>query len=58
MQQQPVLFVSNLRKKYASKTAVDDISFVVHHGEVVGLIGPNGAGKARYDMLKLSWRTE
>ena len=45
MQQQPVLFVSNLRKKYSSKTAVDDISFVVHHGEVVGLIGPNGAGK-------------
>jgi len=45
MQQQPVLSAGNLRKLYSSKTAVDDISFVVHHGEVVGLLGPNGAGK-------------
>ena len=45
MRQQPVLFVNGLCKTYSSQTAVDDISFTVHHGEVVGLLGPNGAGK-------------
>lgn len=37
--------VKNLSKTYSSKTAVDDISFTVAAGEVVGLLGPNGAGK-------------
>ena len=45
MGQQPVLFVSSLRKAYACTTAVHDISFAVRQGEVVGLLGPNGAGK-------------
>jgi len=45
MPQQPVLSVSGLRKAYGAKTAVDDVSFVVRPGEVVGLLGPNGAGK-------------
>jgi len=45
VRQQPVLSVNGLCKTYASKTAADDISFVVHPGEVVGLLGPNGAGK-------------
>ena len=45
MQQQPVLFVNGLRKTYSAKTAVDDISFEVRPGEIVGLLGPNGAGK-------------
>lgn len=40
-----VLSVENLYKNYASKTAVDDISFHVARGETVGLLGPNGAGK-------------
>ncbi len=38
--------VSNLTKRYASRTAVDDISFTVARGEIVGLLGPNGAGKS------------
>jgi len=39
------LAVSNLRKRYRSRTVVKDVSFDVQGGEVVGLLGPNGAGK-------------
>ena len=38
--------VSNLTKRYAGRTAVNDISFTVARGEIVGLLGPNGAGKS------------
>ncbi len=41
----PALRVVNLRKRYANITAVDDVSFTVRRGEIVGLLGPNGAGK-------------
>jgi len=41
----PTLSVSQLHKVYGSTTAVDDLSFVVEPGEIVGLLGPNGAGK-------------
>lgn len=37
--------VKNLTKKYGSHTAVDDISFTVEDGEILGFLGPNGAGK-------------
>jgi ABC-2 type transport system ATP-binding protein len=37
--------VEHLRRQYGSLTAVDDMSFEVGGGEIVGLIGPNGAGK-------------
>lgn len=36
----------NLSKRYGDFTAVDDISFSLERGEVVGLLGPNGAGKS------------
>jgi ABC-2 type transport system ATP-binding protein len=38
--------VSNLTKRYAGITAVEDLSFTVARGEIVGLLGPNGAGKS------------
>src|SRR5476651_1890284 len=41
----PVLSVSHLRKTYGAMVAVDDVSFAVGQGEIVGLLGPNGAGK-------------
>ncbi|OGG08852.1 hypothetical protein A2154_02125 [Candidatus Gottesmanbacteria bacterium RBG_16_43_7] len=42
---QSILEVAHLTKKFGSFTAVDDISFTVDEGEIVGLLGPNGAGK-------------
>ena len=37
--------VSNLSKQYLEKAAIDNISFEVESGEIVGFLGPNGAGK-------------
>lgn len=42
--QDPVV-VEGLTKKFGSFTAVDDVTFRVHPGEVFGWLGPNGAGK-------------
>jgi len=39
------LRVESLRKKYKTRTVVQDISLQISSGEVVGLLGPNGAGK-------------
>jgi ABC-2 type transport system ATP-binding protein len=39
------LRVDHLRKRYGRMLAVDDVSFQVAGGEIVGLVGPNGAGK-------------
>jgi ABC-2 type transport system ATP-binding protein len=41
----PAVWCSGLRKRYGRRTAVDDVSFTVARGEVLGLLGPNGAGK-------------
>lgn len=37
---------THLTKRYGSKLAVDDVSFVVQPGQVTGFLGPNGAGKS------------
>lgn len=38
--------VKNLTKRYGNRTVVDDISFSVDKGEILGFLGPNGAGKS------------
>src|SRR5437016_6729654 len=40
-----MLNVNNLRKTFGTLVAVDDVSFTVERGQLVGLLGPNGAGK-------------
>jgi lipopolysaccharide export system ATP-binding protein len=40
-----VLEVKNIHKTYARREVVNDVSFAVKAGEIVGLLGPNGAGK-------------
>ena len=40
-----ILRAENLVKKYKQRTVVDNVSFHVSQGEIVGLLGPNGAGK-------------
>ena len=42
----PAIEVSHLIKTYGGVTAVNDISFTVARGEIVGFLGPNGAGKS------------
>jgi ABC-2 type transport system ATP-binding protein len=41
----PIIELSNLCKKYAKKTVVDQLNLQIYEGEIFGLLGPNGAGK-------------
>ena len=43
--EEKIITVKNLVKKYGDLTAVNDISFDIFRGEIFGLLGPNGAGK-------------
>ena len=46
LEEKEVIEVKNVTKKYGSTIAVNNISFDVKDGEVVGFLGPNGAGKS------------
>ncbi len=39
--------VQHLTKRYGKIVAVDDLSFSIEPGQILGLLGPNGAGKVR-----------
>ncbi|MEV4143380.1 ABC transporter ATP-binding protein [Amycolatopsis sp. NPDC049691] len=41
----PLIEVTDLRKRYGSRVAVDGVSFTVDRGEIFGILGTNGAGK-------------
>ena len=45
LRQQPAIAVESLTKRFGSIVAVDDLSFTVQRGSIVGFLGPNGAGK-------------
>ena len=50
--QAPVLTAKNVIRRFGGIAAVNDVSFEVKHGEILGLIGPNGAGKTTmFDLL-------
>lgn len=46
MEQQTIIKVRNLSKKFGTFEAVKNVSFTVHKGDVFGFLGPNGAGKS------------
>lgn len=46
MDKKVILEVKNLAKKFGGFTAIDDVSFSVEEGQILGFLGPNGAGKS------------
>ncbi len=53
--QTPAINVQNLSKNYGPVLAVDDVTFQVAAGELVGFLGPNGAGKSTCMRILTTW---
>lgn len=53
----PLVKVSDLRKSYGPRRVLDNVSFEVEGGEIVGLLGPNGAGKTTTLSILATLRT-
>jgi ABC-2 type transport system ATP-binding protein len=51
----PAINVQNLTKSYGPVLAVDDVTFAVQPGELVGFLGPNGAGKSTCMRILTTW---
>ncbi|QCX26965.1 ATP-binding cassette domain-containing protein [Nocardioides jishulii] len=43
-----IIEVDRLSQRYGDQTVVDEISFSVERGEILGILGPNGAGKTTW----------
>ncbi|MBA4063248.1 MAG: ABC transporter [Isosphaera sp.] len=52
----PAIDVQHLTKSYGTVLAVDDVSFQVRPGELVGFLGPNGAGKSTCMRVLTTWQ--
>lgn len=48
-----IISINNLKKKYGQQVVLNDVSFEVDYGQIVGLIGPSGAGKSTIIKLTL-----
>ena len=46
MPAKPMIQVERLTKKYRDRVAIDELTFTIDEGEIVGFLGPNGAGKS------------
>jgi len=54
---QPILQIRDLTKRFGGLTALSEVSFDVHGGEILGVIGPNGAGKTTlFDVITGRYR--
>ena len=54
----PKILVENVSKVFGSRIAVNDVSFSIDKGEVIGFLGPNGAGKSTTMRLLTSYYTQ